>query len=209
MMRFGHKALVGIFCLCCVAPAMAEPASLPAEHPAHNELRALRDDVLDALKKKDIDRMLSHMTDNVVITVQNGETLKGHDAVRKFHERMSGGDHPRVELLNSDFEVDDLSTLIGDDTAIASGKMDDHFKMSNGMSFDLHSRWTATLVKPADQWKVAAFQISTDMFDNGVSRLQIQWASVKMGGVGLAVGLIAGVLVGSAWRRRKAKPVRG
>ena len=122
-----------------------------------------------------------------------------------FMSGSSGGDHPRVELLNSDFEVDDLSTLIGDDTAIASGKMDDHFKMSNGMSFDLHSRWTATLVKPAGQWKLAAFQISTDMFDNGVSRLQIQWASIKMGGVGLAVGIIAGVVVGSAWQRSESE----
>jgi uncharacterized protein (TIGR02246 family) len=209
MMRFSLKALVGVFCFCCVATAMAQPAPQPAEHPAHNELRALRDDLLDALKKKDIDRMLSHLTDNVVITVQNGETLKGHDAVRAFHERMSGGDSPRVELLNSDFEVDDLSTLIGDDTAIASGKMDDHFKMSNGMSFDLHSRWTATLVKPADQWKVAAFQISTDMFDNGVSRLQIRWEGLKMGGIGIAVGLICGAIAGKVWQGRKANAVRG
>jgi ketosteroid isomerase-like protein len=204
MMRFVEQALIALLCLCVVASATAQPAARPEEHPAHNELRALRDDLLDAVEKKDIDRMLSHFTDNVVITVQNGETLQGHDAVRAFHERMSGGDEPQVELLNSDFEVDDLSTLYGDNTAIASGYMDDHFKLKSGMSFDLKSRWTATLLKPADQWKVAAFHISTNMFDNGVSRLQIQWASIKMGGIGLAIGLLCGTFAGAWWLRRKS-----
>jgi ketosteroid isomerase-like protein len=207
MMRFADKALIGLYCACFVTSALAQPAAEPKEHPAHVELRALRDDLLDAFKKKDIDRMLSHLTDNIVITLQNGETLHGRDAVRAFHERMSGGNQPQVELMNSDFKVDELSTLYGDNTAVASGSMDDHFKMRTGMSFDLHSRWTATLVKPADQWKLAAFQISTNMFDNGVSQLQIQWASVKMGGFGLAAGLLCGAIAGIVWQRRKAKSI--
>jgi hypothetical protein len=82
-----------------------------------------------------------------VVTVQNGETLRGHDAVRDFHERMSGGESPHVELTGTEFEVDDLSIIHGGDTAIAFGSMDDHFKLKTGMAFDLHSRWTATLLK--------------------------------------------------------------
>ena len=175
-----------------------------AEDPVHNELRALRDEFLQGFEKKDIDKMVSHFTDDVVITVQNAETLRGHEEVRAFHERMSGGDKPRVELLNSDFEVDDLSIIHGGDTAIAFGKMDDHFQLRAGMAFDLHSRWTATLVKQAEQWKLATFHISTNMFDNGVSRQQTKWASVKTGGVALAVGILCGVICGVWWKRRPA-----
>jgi ketosteroid isomerase-like protein len=203
MMRIVEKSIIAIYCACCVASAAAQPAAQPEENAAHKELRALRDDLLVAFKERNIDRMLSHFTDDVVITVQNGETLHGHDAVRAFHDRMSGGNEPQVELLNSDFEVDKLSTLYGETTAVASGLMRDHFKLRSGMSFDLHSRWTATLIKPADQWKLAAFQISTNMFDNGVSRLQIRWASIKMGAIGLAVGLLIGAIAGAAWLRRK------
>jgi ketosteroid isomerase-like protein len=204
MNRFAERIVISFCCSCFLSPAMAQQTAQDAEDPVHNELRALRDELLQGFEKKDIDKMVSHFTDDVVITVQNAETLRGHEEVRAFHERMSGGDKPRVELLNSDFEVDDLSIIHGGDTAIAFGKMDDHFQLRAGMAFDLHSRWTATLVKQAEQWKLATFHISTNMFDNGVSRQQTKWASVKTGGVALAVGILCGVICGVWWKRRPA-----
>jgi uncharacterized protein (TIGR02246 family) len=194
-------------CLCCVwfvTLAAAQENAPSAEDPVHDELRAFRDEFLDAFKKKDIDTMLSLVTNDVVITVQNADTLRGRDAVRAFHEQMSGGEKPQVELLNSDFEVDDLSIIHGGDAAIAFGEMDDHFKLRTGMEFDLHSRWTATLIKQDGRWMLAAFQISTNMFDNGVSRLQTKWAVVKSGGIALAIGLLCGVVGGIWWKRRSA-----
>jgi uncharacterized protein (TIGR02246 family) len=197
---------LAILVVCGVTTAAAQQPAPPAEDPAHNELRALRDEFLDAFKIKDIDKMLSLTTNDVVVTVQNAETLRGHDAVRAFHERMSGGETPQVQLTGTEFEVDDLSIIHGGDTAIAFGSMDDHFKMKAGMAFDLHSRWTATLVKEGDRWLLAAFQISTNMFDNGVSRMQTRWASVKSGGVALAAGLLLGIL-GGVWLKRRKAPI--
>ena len=199
--------VIAMLCSSCVGiatSAVAQESAPLAEDPIHNELRALRDEFLDAFKKKDIDKMLSFLTNDAVLTVQNAETLRGHDAVRAFHERMSGGESPQVELLQTDFEVDDLSIIHGGDTAIAFGSMDDHFKLKTGMAFDLHSRWTATLVKKDDRWLLAAMQVSTNMFENGVSRLQTKWAATKAGGVALTLGLLVGVLGGVWWKRRRA-----
>jgi uncharacterized protein (TIGR02246 family) len=193
-------------CLHFAVEAVAQEATAPAEDPVHDELRAYRDQMLKAFEEKDIDTMLSLLTDDVVITVQNAETLRGHDEVRAFHERMSGGDEPYVEVLKTDFEVDDLSIIHGGDTAIAFGKMDDHFKLRAGMEFDLHSRWTATLVKTDAVWRLAAFQVSTNMFDNGVSRLQTTWASVKSGGIALFAGIALGIL-GAVWFKRRPSTV--
>jgi hypothetical protein len=41
------------------------------------------------------------------------------------------------------------------------------------------------------------------MFDNGVSRMQTRWASLKSGGVALAAGLLLGILGGVWLKRRK------
>jgi uncharacterized protein (TIGR02246 family) len=183
--------------------ASAQEASPAAEDPVHNELRALRAEMVEAFDKKDIDKMLSHMTENVVVTVQSAEVLRGHDAVRKFHKRMSEGENPQVEVLRSVFEVTDLSVIYGGDAAIAFGDMDDHFKLRQGMEFDLNSRWTATLVKENDRWLLAAFHVSTNMFDNGVSTLQTKWAATKAGIVALLGGLAVGLLGGVWWRRSK------
>src|SRR5262245_383889 len=91
-------------CLVALRAMAQESAPPPSEDPAHNELRALRDGLLDAFEKKDIDRMLSYLTNNVVITVQNAEVVRGHEGVRKFHERMSEGDNRMVESLKTNLE---------------------------------------------------------------------------------------------------------
>jgi uncharacterized protein (TIGR02246 family) len=186
-----------------VSVAGSQESPPAGEDPAHNELRALRAEMLEAFDKKDIEKMLSHMSENVVVTVQNAEVLRGHDAVREFHERMSEGENPQVEVLKTEFEVSDLSVIYGGDAAIAFGDMDDHFKLRQGMEFDLNSRWTATLVKENDRWLLAAFHVSTNMFDNGVSKLQTKWAATKAGVVALLGGLVVGILGGVWWQRSK------
>ena len=195
------SALVGVFAT--AASVLAQESTPAAEDAVHNELRALRSEFLDAFEKKDIDKMLTFLTDDVVITMQNADVLRGHDAVRAFHGRMSGGESPEVELLKTEFEVDDLSNIYGGDTAVAFGGMYDHFKLKSGMEFDLASRWTATLVKPDDRWLLAAFHISTNMFDNGVSNLQTKWAATKAGAVALVAGGLLGCLGGIWWKRRR------
>ena len=185
------------------APSSALEAEPPTENAAHDEIRALRDGFLAAFEKKDVEQMLSYMNDNVVITVQNAEVLRGHDQVRKFHQRMSEGDDRLVQDLKSNLEVDELSILYGDDTAIAFGDMNDEFTLSRGMEFDLHSRWTATLVKQDNRWSVAAFHVSTNMFDNGVSNLMSKWAAIKAAAGSVLAGLACGILGTIWWKRRK------
>jgi uncharacterized protein (TIGR02246 family) len=193
---------VTVLSLCWTGSSLAQETQSPAEDPVHNELRAVRDGFLDAFDKKDIERMLSYLSDDVVITVQNAEVLRGHKGVRDFHQRMSEGEHRAVESLKSEFAVDELSILYGGDTAVAFGDMSDHFKLARGMEFDLDSRWTATLVKSDGRWLLAAFHVSTNMFDNGVSNLLSRWAAIKSGGLALAAGLLGGLLAGVWWNRR-------
>jgi ketosteroid isomerase-like protein len=197
--------LLAMLSVCWATWSAAQEAAPPAEDPAHNEIRAVRDGFLDAFEKKDIERMLSYLSENVVITVQNAEVLRGHDAVRGFHNRMSEGDERLVQELKTQFEVDELSILYGGDTAIAFGNMNDQFKLKRGMQFDLHSRWSATLVKPDNRWQVAAFHVSTNMFDNGVGNLLIKWAAIKAGAIALLGGLLGGVL-GAGWWNRRNRP---
>lgn len=189
-----------------VASTMAQQPQPGAEDPAHNELRALRDGLLDAFEKKDIERMLTFLDPDVVVIVQSAEVIRGHDGVREFHKRMSEGDDRVVESLKSDFQVDELSTLYGDDMAISFGTMADHFKLRRGEEFDLNSRWTATAVRQDDRWLVASFHVSTNMFDNGVSNLYIKWSSIKSGVIAGLIGILVGALVSILWKRRPTRP---
>jgi ketosteroid isomerase-like protein len=204
MTKYAALAVIGV--LLTAVSAAAQNSAPAAEDPAHNELRALRDGLVDAFEKKDIDRMLTFLAPNVVITVQNAEVIRGHKEVREFHHRMSEGNDSTVKSMTTKLKVDELSTLYGNNTATAFGSMSDHFQLRNGLEFDLLSRWTATLVKLDGKWQVAVFHVSTNMFDNGVGNQMIRWAAIKSGGISLGLGIIAGLIASVLWRQtRKAQ----
>jgi uncharacterized protein (TIGR02246 family) len=197
-----HSLLAVVIVLSCgAASALAQEAGATAEDPAHQELRKLRDEAVEAFKAKDIDRLLACLDEDVVVTLQNAEVCVGHEGVKAFHERMSEGSDRTVQSQETTFKVDDLSLIHGGDTAIARGSLDDHFMLTNGMEFDLHSRWSATAVKEDDRWLVASFHASANMFDNGVSDLMLKWNSLKVGGIALLAGV-----VGTAVVMRARKP---
>ena len=167
----------------------------PAEEEVHDQLRVLRDKAVEAFKERDMDTLLQCLTDDVAVVVQNGELYQGHEGVREFHKEMSEGDDRKVQSQETDFKVDELSTLYGEDTATAHGTIDDHFVLTRGMEFDLSSRWTATMVKQGDEWKVATFHVSTNMFDNGVMDQLMWWNSIKVGLIALLAGIVVAFVI--------------
>ena len=165
------------------------------EDPAHNELRAVRDGLLAGMNSGDIDAQLAFLHPNVVVTWHNAEVSRGRDGVRKYLDRMLHGSSKVVEKFGADVTVDELSILYGGDTAIAYGSAQEHFKLTNGHSFDFTGRWSATLVKDGGKWLVANLHTSDNIFDNPLlNRLKAALGWVAAGA--LIVGALAGWLFG-------------
>jgi ketosteroid isomerase-like protein len=183
-------------------PALAqEPAPAPpSDEATHNELRALRDGFLDAMNKGDVERELTYLHPNVVVTWHNAEISRGHDGVRKYVSRMLEGPNKIVDSFKADVNVDELTILYGGDTGISFGSAVEHFAMASGKTFDLPARWSATLVKQDGRWLIASLHMSDNLFDNpmlNLGRRMAWWA----GGIALLVGLGLGFFLG---RRRSA-----
>jgi uncharacterized protein (TIGR02246 family) len=182
------------------------PTPPPAETPAatdeavHNELRALRDGLLDAISKGDIEKELSYFHPNAVITWHNAEVSRGRDGARAYMDRMLNGPNKVVESYKADVNVDELTILYGGDTGISFGSAIEHFKMANGKTMDLPARWSATLVKENGQWLIANLHASDNLFDNpllNAAKGALYW----VGGVGLLLGLLVGFFLGRRGRR--------
>lgn len=166
----------------------------------HEALRSLRDRMYDAYVKRDMETLLKDVADDVVITWQNGERNIGHGEFLDFYQRMLSGDNPIVKDITSQVEVDDLSILYGEDTAIAHGTLQDTFALTDGSQFTLDSKWTATVVKIDDAWKVASFHVSANIFDNPILSVAQTWlVSMTIGGV--VAGLIVGLIIGRITKR--------
>src|SRR5882672_549085 len=189
-------AVVLLFLAARPAPSQTPP---PKDEAVHNELRALRDGLIDAMNKGDIQRELAYMHPNVVITWHNAEVSRGRDGVRAYLTRMLSGPNKVVSSYSATVDVDELTILYGGDTGISFGSAVEHFKLNDGKMLDLPARWSATLVKDGDKWLIASLHASDNLFDNpllAIAKRTAYWAA----GVALLVGLIAGFAIG---RRRK------
>lgn len=138
----------------------------PKIEAIHNQLRALRAGLLDAMNKGDIERELTYLDTNVVITWHNAEVSRGRDGVRDYYTRLTSGPSKLVDKFSAEVNVDELTILEGEDIGISFGSSIEHFTLTSGHSFDLKGRWTATLVRKDGQWLVASLHVSTNIFDN-------------------------------------------
>jgi ketosteroid isomerase-like protein len=198
-----------------VAQRSTEPGLLAAQQPRpaeadeaiHNELRALRDAVLDAFNKRDMDRLLTHVHPNAVLTWQDGTVSRGHQGIRDYYNQMMLGEKRVVDSVDAKAEVDELTILYGPEHGVAFGSVDEDFRLTSGMDFHLPNRWTADLVKENGRWQIASLHVSANVFDNPVQRLVIGRVMWWTGGiaavVGLLVGVIAAIVIG---RLRKRQP---
>ncbi len=186
------KALAALlaFTLFALTPLPAQDAK-----PEPAELHTLRDSLLDAINRADLDRQLTCLHPNVVITYQNAEVARGRDGVKTFLLRTTAGREKLVESIHIEAKPDGPAILHGADTAIVSGSSVETYKRAHGSDLTLNGRWTVTVVQDRGQWLVAALHCSTGLSDNPLI------ASTKKAGVtasigSILIGLIAGWLLG-------------
>jgi len=220
----GRGAALALLALCGSAWGQATPTTPPpaaataasADTAAvHEQLRRLRDEMIGAWERRDIDGVLAHVDPEIVVTWQNGEVNRGPDAIRRFYKEMLEGEGSILANLVSTLKVDDLSILHGPDTAIAFGSIHDEFTFKRalastaaigaGKTLALDSRWTATLVRTAGEWKLASYHVSANVFSNPVQDLAVKAAGRLAAIIGFLIGVLVALLI--AWaRRRRATP---
>ena len=197
------KRFVFVILLCFGWSAGAAEVD-PKLDATHNALRALRDGLLDAINKNDIERQLSFLHTNVVVTWHNAEVSRGREGVRAYYDRLTKGPEKMVEAFSAEVKVDELTALHGENTGIAWGSSVEHFKLTNGRAFDLAGRWTVTMIRENDKWLIASLHVSTNIFDNAIVTMMKDRVMMLAIAV-LLFGLLVGGFVG--WRMGKPRAV--
>jgi ketosteroid isomerase-like protein len=190
------KCFAALTLACCVLVSLSFCQN-SNEDPAHKELRALRDELVDAVSKGDIDRILSQLDPNVVVTWQNAEVCRGRQGVRDFFQRMGKQSFRGYKVPPT---PDDLTILYNGDTGVSFGSSVGRFNVL-GKEFEFRNRWTATLVKQNGHWLVASYHVSWNALDNPLlagAKAGLYW----VGGIALIVGLAVGLIVGRSHPRQ-------
>jgi uncharacterized protein (TIGR02246 family) len=192
----------GLLWLSTAARAQDAAVAAPKDEATHQALRALKTDMEQALNARDLDRLLSHLHPSIVFTTMNNDVVVGKPAVRDYYEKMLNGPTPVVRSLTARFEADDLTRLYGN-TGLAQGSSQDHYVLTDGSDFIVHGRWSCALVKEGDQWLIASFHYSTNVFDNPVLD-KVKHATATAAGGASIVCLLGGLIVGRLMGRQKA-----
>jgi uncharacterized protein (TIGR02246 family) len=181
-------------------------SALGAQEPdaaVHNALRQLKATMEKAMNERDLDTIVAHVDPNVVFTTMNGDVCRGPQQIRAYFDKMLRAPGHIVKDVKVSFDVDQLTTLYGGDTGIATGSSKDHYELTDGKVFDINGRWTCTMTRSGDRWVISAFHYSANIFDNpitGAYRRAITQSGLAAGAAALVIGLFAGWLLA----RRKA-----
>ncbi len=178
-------------------------AAIAAEADAVAGIARLRADLVDSYNKGDLDRLLSHLEPDVVVTWQNGQVCHGPAEVRAFYDRMLSGPGRVAQSVTVDPVVDGRNLYTG--WSVSYGHLNDRYVLSDGKSFAFDSRFSAVLHHQRGAWKVAEFHASVDAFDNPVLGIAERKVGGIAGGAGAAAGLIAGGAIGLLIGRRRRR----
>jgi ketosteroid isomerase-like protein len=204
--RWIGVALGVVLSVVIVARAQTTQPAAGGDEALHNELRQLRDELVAAVNKQDIEGVLKHCHPEIVYTPQDARTMRGHQAIRDYFNEMMNGPDRIVESLTVKPTVDELTFLFADSGAgVAYGGSEDTFRLTDGRDFTLRSRWTGTVMRdPADgQWKIIAFHISGNLFDNALLDLVKRFTLL----VGIGAFVVGALLVAIiAWLMRRKRP---
>lgn len=184
--------------IACIITTAAFAESPAVEDPAHQELRALRTEVVDAITEGDIGRILTRLHPNVVVTWQNNEVCRGHQGVRDFFHRMGKQAFRGYKVPPT---PDDLTLLYDGDTGVSFGSSVGQFNLL-GKQYEFHNRWTATLIKENGRWLLASYHVSWNALDNPLLNTA-KHTLYGVAGFALVAGVVTGWLVG---KRRRTKP---
>lgn len=189
--------LLLLMLLLLAAPLLAQEEADKAQHDA---LRAVRDQAVAAVNKADFAALKSLMDERIVFTPMNAEVCHGPAEVQAYFDKMLKGPDPIVKAMKiSSVEVDRLTDLYQGTTGVASGTCTGEYSLKGGMQFTIVNRWSSTLVKEGNSWKIASIHFSSNVFDNPILDLNNRFHYALIGG--LAVLVIVAFVLGR-WSKR-------
>lgn len=191
--------------LCCLLAGALPLHAEEADHAIHEELRGVLKTVETAINTGDFDQMLPVLSEQVRATPVNQEFLSGRPAVSAYFKKWFGqGGY--LKKLEMQLDADELTELSADKSwGLVRGKGVEKYILADGRPYELHTRWTATVVREQDgHWRIRGIHIATNFLDNPLLT-EAEHALGKAAGIAGGAGLLLGLALGWLFWRRKQK----
>ncbi len=188
-----------LLCTFCVfAPAVR--ADTEADHEA---LRAVINGIEEAINAGHYADLAPFFDPRMRVTTINQEVLSSPGEIAGYFDSWFG-EGGYLDRLHMELTADAPTEFYADGTlGIVRGSGKEDYILADGRSFDMVTRWTATVIKGEDgQWRILALHIGTDFLDNPILAVA-EGALLQAVLAGLAAGVLITLLLVAIFGRRK------
>jgi ketosteroid isomerase-like protein len=132
----------------------------------HEQLRQLLIATQEAVNNDRLEELEAHLHEDYVITVMNQQIVtRDRTLTQLFNEWFKKPDAIIKSLKIA--PVASVETRIYDGRfGFCYGTSTDSYELADGRSFAFESKWTATMIKQGDQWKLLALHVGVDPIEN-------------------------------------------
>ncbi|HEY4469292.1 MAG TPA: hypothetical protein VGN53_16470 [Klebsiella sp.] len=170
----------------------------------HGELRQAVALVESAINSGEYAKMLPVLSNDLRATPITQEFIHGKEGVVPYFDKWFGKDK-FLKSLNISLTADTQTELSADRTwGVVYGKGMEKYSLNDGRSYDIPTRWTATVVLEEGHWKIRTIHFGTNFVDNPLINEATQAINKVMYGAG-GGGLLIGLILGFFLFRRKCK----
>lgn len=193
-MRLLTYALLLAAAVAAAVPAQAQTPDTGTEAD-HLALIKLRNDIGAAIGKRDLSAVAGSLHKPFTATVVTQDTFTDFGKLKAYFDSLYTTHVPQIKTMTVAAEADERAQIYQGTFAVARGDTRERYELTDGRSFDLNGRWTATLVKDGDAWKLLAVHTGVNFLDNPVIALVGKsnvWTAAMAAGLGLLAGFVGG-----------------
>lgn len=183
---------------------------LAAEDPdreIHEELRGLLNGIELAINEERYSDLAPFFHKNLRVTTVNQEIISNPNEISDYFNRWfgPGGYLKKLEIR---LTPDELTEFYADKRfGIVRGSGKEDYILSDERSYEMLTRWTATVILDDDgQWRILSLHIGTNFLDNPVLN-EIENSLMYFAISGIVIGIVLTGLFVLVFRRFRRKPV--
>lgn len=198
MTRFLALAAVVVLSLASVQAADAPMSE--EDKQDHDKLRALLATFTEAFNTRNLDPLLPQLHPSFTVTMVNQDVVTSPAELKGYLDKQFSGPSALLRDVKIKPEADVSTVFLTGRIGVNRGHSVDTYTLKDGRVVTLNTRWTATMIKDGEMWKVLNAHIGLNAIDNpildGMDKLRWIWTAAA-----LAAGLVIGF--GAAWWLRR------
>jgi ketosteroid isomerase-like protein len=155
-----------LFVLVMLVSMGASAATDTGTEADHAQLRQLLQKTQEAVNNDQPELLDPYLYKDYVITVMNQEVVTREKPLQQlFHEWFKKPD-AILKSMHIEPEATIRTNIYDGRFGVCYGTSVDTFELSDGRRFTFDSKWTATMIKEGDQWKLVALHVGVDPIEN-------------------------------------------